>query len=485
MGFGSYRYKRRSVLQGLGGGALLLAPLLRAIFQQEEALAQGQSDMRVLIVAMQFGWGLRSSDGNGPTRVSGNDVMLNLPGYFAPLASLKNKMTVVDGLLGTYWANAHDVSYSDILTSAVTPGDDSSRIQGVNGPFPKPNGPSIDFLLAQHMKTSALRLNANYRSFGASCHPLCFDNNGVHLFQQDDPLAKFQEIIGLFPNASGGTPVPEVNISSEKKRALLDYVKDDLKLLQGRVSGDVKERLDIHLQALSEAGSSLGGPGTVVSSVQCVKPTAPSNAKSTESRLNGHLALLKAGFACGTHRVGVLGIGEGLDFSWTDSDGTARNGNIFSNNFHEDVSHWDSKGADSPRRRLCLEGHYRAAVEKIAAFAKSLDAMTIPGENKTLLDKTMIILTGEIADGDHNTLIKPNVIIGGGAAIKTGRYMALPTFEAGDVVVDGIGKFTVYRKQPIATHTEADFWVGVAKSLGLELPKLGIQQRNKGPIILT
>lgn len=508
MTFKSMPFKRRSVIQGLGSGAVLLPVLLRSILHEQEGLAAGTAGMRLVIFPMQFGWGLRSEISQfdrdpfkdrypNKTRVGGSDTSIVLPSYFEPLNALAKKTTIVDGVLGTYWANAHDVSYSDILTSAVRPGDDSSRVQGVNGPFPQPTGPSIDHIIAKSLQTNVLRLNANYRSFGAQCHPLCFDDNGTHLFQQDDPLTKYNEIMGLWPtggvqNPSPQPTAPSFDFSLEKKRALLDYIRGDINLVRGRVSSDVRQRLDIHLAALDEAGQGImkpggGGGGMTPPAAQCARPSAPSGGNDTAMRLAGHMSLVKAGLACGTHRVAVVGIGDaGWNFQWTDSlDGKVKNGNIFSSNFHEDVSHWDSKGADSPRRRLCLEGWYRTVLEKVVAFAQSLDQMSIPGENATLLDKTMIVLTGEIGSGDHYNKAKPMVIIGGGASIRTGRYIPISMYESDKIDVAGYGSFTLFGRNKVSTRTEADFWVGVARAMGVNIDRLGISVRNTQPIILT
>lgn len=108
-------------------------------------------------------------------------------------------------------------------------------------------------------------------------------------------------------------------------------------------------------------------------------------------------------------------------------------------------------------------------------------------DGSTLLDKTFIVLTGEIADGSHNTSVKPMITIGGKSFIRTGRYVPIPVAigtkwwtdaQLADLPLPFREGFGI----PTALRTEGDWWAGVARALGVNISTFGNSARNFGRV---
>src|SRR5215471_14703270 len=90
----SYKVARRSFLQGCGGAAALLAPLLRSI----EAQAQGApAPLRLLIIHHPLGTAPLGVNWV-PQGVTATTTNFTLPLESAPFAPLQSKMVMIDGV---------------------------------------------------------------------------------------------------------------------------------------------------------------------------------------------------------------------------------------------------------------------------------------------------------------------------------------------------------------------------------------------------
>ena len=200
---------RRRLLQNLGYGGAFFLPFLRSW----EAQGQSASPKRVLFVFLQHGWGREYGD-NDVIPVSFDASSLNQSGdlqwtdqfsflpnrELAPLESIKSYVTLLDGVRNcSYWGNAHDVSYSEILTATTYHGERGSPELGAQ--FPMPSGESFDHYLASQLGTHALRISHRYRSWGRSYHPLCFERTRsgqiIELPQFTSAYDAFQSLSGL------------------------------------------------------------------------------------------------------------------------------------------------------------------------------------------------------------------------------------------------------------------------------------------------
>jgi|GEM_PF-5569241 len=493
-------FGRRNFLSGLGVAGFALSPLMRAVMKEQEAFAAAPADAaRLVIIPIGVGWGARRAPGDVQT-LAETDVFayfkgdaagnLVLPAYFGALSAYRSKMNCFDGFTGTWWGNAHDVSWSDQLTNFATPDTDA---------FLNSTTESIDAIVASSWQTKVIRASQG-GGWGGGLECWVRENGVVKkALQFRDPNASFQAMAGLLP-VTAGTPSPMAAKVFDRKRLLMDYVHEDLGRIKQRVPATAFNRLQEHLDGLAALQVKVGDdtpPIPPSDGDKCFAPTQPgtyrdgdsneSTAQTIEAAVKSHFEIIRAGLACGTHRVAMMSLPNGFgpikpdDWDWVDSNGQARKGNIWSNNFHEDVSHWD-KPDRLQDSRLAWEGSLKVRVKWVADFVASLDAIKY-ADGSSLLDKTFIVLTGEVADGSHNTTMKPMITIGGGSFLRTGRYVEVPRVAKAKWMTnaqrDALMLPTVARDwgSPYSLCTEGDWWHAVSRAMGVNIATFGNPNR--------
>ncbi|MBC7793822.1 MAG: DUF1552 domain-containing protein [Clostridia bacterium] len=480
------RIDRRLFLKGLTAASGLASSFFSS------AVARGQTTTaptRVLLVALQHGWGIEHGSGYA---ISGNtDLDFTLPRHLRAFDAIKDQCVFVDGLRGTSWGNAHDVSYSDIFTAAV-PYDEHESTQ-LGFPFPEPVGPSLDWVIGNHHKKPVLRVSAGYSSWGRNQHYLCFDNNARVQEGHVTARAAYDAIIA--PLRDSTKPI------EYGQRALRDnlfeFLGSDTNRLLGKVSGDERGKLESYLQAVNDLGDRiLNVPLVGIRPEDLpVRPLAPSSPYPIGLELDHYLDLIKLAFQADTHRVAVLGIGEHLkDWEWVDEAGAPRLGNpVNHEGFHHDVAHHGHNETEERRnQRRAYEGWVEWHVRQITAFTQSLNAIT-DVDGRKLLDNTIIMLTGEVGTGEHDLRRKLHTVIGGGGGIRRGRWLNLPSVEPrsnhglaagqkrnGDRVAQ-----TVNYGSPLSVHHTADLLTSIAQLAGVPGAQLGLSVYNPAPLDLT
>ena len=502
----AWKKDRRLLLKsiGLGMASPWFLPLLKGTMSTE-AYGQSTSPKRLLIIPLQHGWGLHGEDSLGSERD------FTLPSWFSPLEPLKDKLVLVDGLMGTWWGNAHDVSYTDILTGSVPAGAPDNGHPTIGAQFfPMPTGPSIDHVISEALGLNAMRLNASYGSWGLQAHPLSFDNNLNWLEPYLTPSAAFNlSFNGILQAAQmNSQDLGEIN---NKRRRLLDFLRHDINRMQSRLPSFLSSRLDTQLGAIDTLAANLGlnGNGQTACTVPSAPPVIQDPAGSGfETTLDEYFKIMETAMICQTHQVFVFGIGDHFtNFSWNDLNGASRigadpsiiadhfidtNGDyqpdthqldpVFQDQgFHHDVAHYNQPIDDwGQTRRLAFNGWIRWHVNKVAQFAQALNNIT-DVDGSSMLDNTAIVLTGEVSTGEHNTGTKGITVIGGSNFLDTGRYIR-PAFGDGN---NNPWTHNVPNWYPrMSSRSESDFWVGLAQAMGVQLSSFGLAERNSVPIDL-
>lgn len=488
------RVKRRNVFMGIGGGAILLAPLLRAI----RAEAAGQPPLRVLFVRLDHGIG--GLGGATPVSAS-NDAIQSFARWLQPLNAVKQHVLLVNNLRGTYWGNAHDVSYSDTFTAHVPPNAPS---------FSTPRGISIDTLIARELASNpsdvathlrALRVNVN--KYNAATAPrLSYKENGGVIAQNDffgSGQAAFNAVVNgtSFPSMSA-TP-PPVDLDKLRRKAVLDGIRDDANLLSGRLSGAEKAKLQYHLDSISETKLALGlgdAPSTPPPTLaECSRPPTPGSFANYELQLDAALLAIKTGFLCNSFPIAMLNIGEFNmmdNFTWDDHNGMSKTGwpsgdfGAQTGDFHQIVAHYTAG-----ERRAAYEATVAWYMQKFAAFIASL--ANIQEGSGTVLDNTIIAIGGEIGDGQHLTTRKPWLLAGrGGSKWRTGRVLDLPLLPVSSnrTLLNFENENIQYgynnnEWNRVGERSEADLWVAIANAMGVNISSFGAPQRNRGALDFT
>jgi hypothetical protein len=236
------------------------------------------------------------------------------------------------------------------------------------------------------------------------------------LTKETDPRAVFDRLFG-----PGGAAGHSGAIHRQQERSLLDFVADDARDLQARLSGSDRRKLDEYLYAVRDverrvaAGRPLAGRGPADA------PRVPKGFVRPEGRPRGfarHVRLLMdmallAFQTDSTRIITLVFANEGSNRSYPEIDVASG---------HHELSH---HSGDKMKQQ---------AIAKINLFhagnlAYFLERMRSAGEGgRNLLDHSMVLYGSGLGDGDrHNHDDLPILLAGrGGGTLKPGRHVRYP-----------------------------------------------------------
>ena len=478
---------RRRFIRDFGLAASIAAPFLRS------SVAMGQSaaaPTRLMFIPLQHGWGY---DRDIAT-FTGSENNFTIPAPLNMLESIRDHCTFVDGVRTSYWGNAHDVSYSDILTCSV-PHDAPANRSRYGGPFPDPTMPSIDYLVGQAVNKEVLRFSANYDSWGASYHPMSFDNTLRPLPYFSNPLSAYQNIIDPLRQLQN----PQANQSRELVRnALLDQVGSDAdRMLRKLSDSSQRSKMEGYITALNNLGNNLINTGNNVDINSITLPNAPVQNPAFTDSIDAYLEMIRISFMLDTHRVAVMGFGQGVNnWNWRDPNNNLRMGNTFGNDFHQDVAHYGRAPTylPDPERAAAMGGWTTWYANKVINFVNAL-RNTTDIDGRPMIDNTLIVLLGEVGNGNHDRRDITYVLIGGGGQgrLRGNRWIRTEKVEPrnrqgyfwgsldvnGNQVTSGINY-----GDPVSYHHASDLMVSIARLAGYNTDSFGLAPYNLNPINL-
>lgn len=448
---------RRDLVKALAGVGLLSSA------GAERVLAQsGAAPYRILLVALQHGWGISAGSNQA---MSGEENAFSFPAGLAPLNKIKDQCVVVDGLLTLgHWGNNHDLSYADIFTGGVPMGETGSSFESH---MPLSQTPSLDFLLQEASGKPTLRLSAGYRSWGVQHHPLSIDRSGNVL-----PFytSAFDAYSSVFKNlsatpGSGGAGVDDAE--ALLVNSIFSSIRNPAQRQMTGLGGSEQEKIRRYLQAINSVEDrrkpvvAFNGGYTLAD--------VPVKGQNRLVDTAHYLDMIKVAFANNLTTSAVLGIGDIHSIS----------------QFHHDHAHANTDVWWNTRIEFA---------DMMAEFARSLAAIT-DVDGRSLLDNTLIVLSGEVGDGRHDVLRKGHILIGGGSRIQTGRYMKLELIE-GQANIDklmredakGVAQpqvnFGNKKAMRVGSRTNADLLRDIGNIAGLSLSEFGLPTQNKGYVLL-
>lgn len=487
-------YSRRDFIKDFGTAAGLAVPFLRS------SVAMGQTTTaptRLLVVPLQHGWGVEKRFGG----FSGNEFnTFTLPGPMDAFQAIRNQCVFVDGVRSTWWGNAHDVSYSDIMTCSMHFTGEYDSIPNnptLGGPFGVPRGPSMDWLIGNTLGKNVLRLSAGYQSFGAAFHPMSWDNSQRNLAYFTNAREAWNAIIDplrIQQQQGGGAPNAGENA---RNQGLLDVLGRDANRLLGRLSGAERQKMDSYLSSLAALRTRILNSSAPQDLASIVLPGQPAVNPVFNATIDSYLEMIRVAFTLDTHRVAVLGLGNHQpDWSWRDINNAPQNGNIFGNDFHQDVAHYvKGGGVFSQNHHLSMNGWVRWYAGKISQLVNTLSAIT-DVDGRPMIENTLIVLCGEIGNGDHDRYDMTYVLIGGGGQgrIRRNRWISTPKFNARNrngllwATQDVSGNQVVATNnysEGISVRHASDLWVAIGRLCGLNINSFGFSQYNTTPFVLT
>ena len=458
-------FGRRGFLKGLSIAPLAFSPLVTA----SRAMANNGFKPRLVVIALAHGLGGRDC-------ATGTETNFTFKPWLSPLNPIKKHVTLIDGLMGAWWGNAHSSSYAHLLT-----GNNDPNAKTKTGKYSSlPRNPSIDVLLEKALGQGVLpvqRLNVGKgTAVGSFYKSICYNENLKPL----DMLGAVDTNNLLLKNLTNSNSNTAAQNLALKRKHILDELNKDIIALRGRISPAERNKLDQHLDAIKQSVVNLGLNGGVSTGNACVKPQPFTQSGSPhEFYLDQQLKHLKTIFSCNLTQLAVMWVPEGgassgiatVPFPWKDSTGANRKGIIKcgKNSFHTCVAHYNGV----PDMELCYKGSVQWFLGKIAKFAQELDQIT-EANGKTMLENTIIVLTGEVGSGQHEVIRKPYILIGGSGApkMRTGRYIkpasrTLPHSGAKKTWTTPDGKYDYIGKTPVSSFSELDLLLELSEIMGV------------------
>jgi hypothetical protein len=465
-----FTFSRRSFVKNLSIAPLALSPLITAY----RAEASGKVKPRLLLIGLEHGPG-------GRGMATGTETNFTPSAWLSPLNEIKKHVILLDGVQGTWWGNAHNVSYGHVFTGSNDPKTN------------KPRNASIENFLEEKLGRGSIPpmrvVVHRYHSAASGGRSISYDKNG--------------QVQGFY-SASAAYDVLMRNLSSNsqnqkkaqallaRRKQLFSDLNKDISSLRSRISSNERQRLDSFLTTLQSSAAELGLNGNAQQVNTCVPPTLKPPgyndwkkiADKAQHNFNLAFTHLKAAFSCNLTQFGMMWITQPdwASFTWKDSSGKTRQGppNNCTTGFHQCAAHY---GTDADAR-LCFEGSVKYNIQQVVNFAKDLDKIK-EANGRTLLENTMIVITGEVGSGNHEVNQKPVVIIGGSGApgLRTGRYLKMPTMSfhdkgTPDAIMNG-------KARTVSNRTEADLLRELCSAMGAPQKTFGMPYLNRGRIPLT
>ena len=433
---------RRAFLYGAGGIAIGL-PFLEGM-PERSAWAAGAEPVFTFFMCAACGvepkrfW--PSSTGALSGLLSGGKAVDELAEFSKDLLIVKNISFPLTGPSGC----GHAQGLSQALTGKTPQG---------GGGQATATGPSVDYVISKAVNpsgTDPMTLYAGNLRNGYIADRLSFDMNGQVRASVDNPYKLYQKLVGLaapagsgstgtggssgMAGSGGGSSNPMAEELIKSRRSANDAVRAELtSLLQNsKLSAADRQRLQQHFDCIRDAentmtdmGNQMAGVGCTLDGIDATTYNALQNWKYNATNVDSggienivalHLQLVALAFACDFNRTGTLQWGDGTDHTVYQ---VASNKTLGNWNFHY-ISHRTQSDGATGQNSTAEAAHAEIDVVRMQTLAKGLKAFSDRG----LQDKSIILWTNHVAEGNHQMKNVPFILWGnGGGAIKQGEYV--------------------------------------------------------------
>ena len=345
--------------------------------------------------------------------------------------SYKSQVLILEGIDLLSNANGHDTA-GTILTG--------SRIDSSAG---KPQNSSLDqFLAVEKGLGSATPITSIALGVGnddtKSGSVLSYGPGGVALPKIIDPSQAFTTLFGNLV-VPGGDAAGQA--AATKQRALgqsiLDFIKGDIGRLRPRLAALEQQKLDQHLQSLSDLEKQISGisamGGSGLAAANCSSPVKPD--ASTFPKIKAYnggepyfdaitdafIGLIAQAFACDVTRFATLYMAD-LSYMGNPLGLPADNHGGVAHVYNGSAAGSDGNpvGNGDPTTWVNLAKFNRYAYGKVALMMQKLDAMGILGS-------TLIYTSSDMGNpARHSTRNVPTVLAGGAnGKFRMGRRLQL------------------------------------------------------------
>lgn len=409
---------RRTFLKGLG--TVVALPMLECMAPVRAAAAATATKAPVRMAFMFVPNGMNMAK----WLPEGEGANFSLPFILQPFNHLKRDILVMSGLTQDKGrANGdgpgdHARSAAVFLTGVQPLKSEGSKIRA---------GISCDQFVAEHIanetKFASLEIGIEKGRQAGKCdsgYSCAYSNNiswrdeTTPMTKETDPRLVFER---LFADGSAEDSANSFLRRREFKKSILDFVMEDARKLNSKVSGNDRQKIDEYLTAVREieqriekAEKMSAHTAEVIAGVE--KPSSAPADMGEHIRMMGDMMVLA--FQADVTRVCTFVIAnEGSNRPYRE---------IGIGDGHHSLSH--HQGDPVKLDKIAKINHYHA--QQVAYTVNRLK--NIKEGDGTLLDNCMIVYGAGICDGNkHNNENLPILVAGrAGGTIRTGRYIPYP-----------------------------------------------------------
>ena len=383
---------RRRFLHSLGAGVAL--PFLEHL---APSLAYAGTKRRIVYIYLPNGafW--------QPTGLGRN---FELPPVLSALGPLKDYITVVSGL---DLPAAHHSRAGDHARAG------GAYLTGVSPQFPGPGVErSIDLRIAD-----AIGAGTRFGSLYLGGESGAGSDNGYSPSYQDhfswaspespnsketNPQAIFERLFGAGVNMPGMPPSQRV----AQGKSVLDFALEEAHALQQELGASDRQKLDQYLASVRDLEQRLYTGGG-----QCSAGTPPRSDAPYQERISLLYSLMAQALSCDLTRVASFMLAteaSNISYSFAGISGG-----------HHEISH---DASESGRSKIA--GIAKWHVAQLANFLQKLKD-TRDGDG-SLLDSTLVLFGGGLADGANHTHTNLPILVAGkaGSLVPGGRHISAP-----------------------------------------------------------
>jgi len=350
----------------------------------------------------------------------------SLDGQWAALKPWKDKINILTGIDQSVCAvPPGEPHQSGMAMMTGRPLNQGTQVGGDGSLAGWASGISMDQELA-----NTIGLGTKRKSLHAGVQSTAYGGTEVRTVisyeGSDQPVANTTDPFVMYADVFSDLGTDPEGLARLKLRrsSVLDAVKGRYNAISSKVSTEDKNKLDQHLNAISEVEAALKNPGGVIGG-NCQMPdpgaTFDVNDPSNFGKIGKiHTDLIVMAFACDLTRVATL--------QWSAATNNRPypfleyNGAPITDDEHS-LGHMPDSATDAWGKLNVIRTWYN---EQLAYLLSALDS--IPEGDGTMLDNTVIMRFSEIARGNtHSHMDTPFVVAGkGGGYFKTGQFIDYP-----------------------------------------------------------
>ena len=331
-----------------------------------------------------------------------------LPESLQPIKPWQDRLTVINGLSGRIAGGGHSNDFGALGAYNCGSGVGSSGT---------PSDETIDVALGK--KLGGIFPHFGIGISGRKDDDVIYNSSAWGKGQPTPTICQPMTSYGaLFGSIAGGNSKAEFNARTN----LLDFLREDVKRLQGQVAGAEHDKLQAHLKGYEDMRNRQSRLGQIEGTLRRTAPKVTDKFKSEveSDRLDAQFDIAAAALIGGLTRSITIASGVGNPYFSIRFTGLGIDLDKHS------IGHGGSFNGMNPSQ-LKVKIH-KFHFQLIADLMKKLDA--VPEGDGTMLDNTVIVYLSDAAEAHHSRCGQwPFVLIPGrNTGLKGGQYIDFPHY---------------------------------------------------------